>query len=352
MKESKIYEGQLSRGIAQLNLEPFRGSTVFVSGGKGMIGACLLDLLSHWNRHHEGNIHLIASTRNVDGTEVDSAVQWISWDSHQPLVFPHGTPPIDYIIHTASHADPVNFAKYPVDTLQGTITGTGHILDYALLEQLKRVIYLSSGEMYGQPEKDGQGYLKAFSEDFCGKLDHSNPRACYPVGKRGAEVLCQSYIRQYGLDVVIARLCHIFGPTMKESDSRASSEFLKNATAGKDIIMKSAGQLERSHCYVVDCVVALLLLLERGVSGEAYNVADATYQMTIREFAVKTAQYGGVNLVFERPSDMEAKGYSQVSRAVLTEDKIRALGWQPNTTEKKGSAIGDTVEILRKSGLS
>lgn len=347
MRTHPIYQEQLRRGIAQLNLEKLRDSTVFVSGGTGMIGACILDLLCFWNQEFQGNIHLVSSTRDVKTLQGSSLAQaqWISWDSVESLVFPPEIPTIDYIIHTASNADPVNFAQFPVDTLWGAVAGTGTVLEYARKHQSQRVLYLSSGEMYGNSEIDEQGMMMAFEEAYCGTLDHSNPRACYPVGKRAAEVLCQSYIRQFETDVVIARLCHIFGPTMKRSDSRASSEFLRHGMEGKPIVMKSAGLLERSHCYVVDCVVALFLLLERGISGEAYNVADARYQMTIREFAEQTARCSAVDLVFAHPSDMEVNGYSQVARAVLTSDKIKKLGWNPCTTS--GRAIEDTIKILK-----
>lgn len=135
---------------------------------------------------------------------------------------------------------------------------------------------------------------------------------------------------------------------MKGSDSRASSEFLRNGANGQPIVMKSAGLLERSHCYVVDCVSALLFLLDQGQTGEAYNVVDDSYQMTIRDFAKKTAECSGVDLVFEHPSDVEVKGYSQVTRAVLNGEKLKKLGWSPCATEGKGTAVSDTVTILKE----
>lgn len=349
MRNQPIYKAQLNQVVDFLDLKQYNGTTFFVSGGTGMIGTCVLDLLTFWNKEYEGTISIVASTRDVTKLEnrYASEVQWISWDSVQPLQLPPSVPVVDYIIHTASNADPINFSQYPVDTLCGAVVGTGAVLDYAQSHHTKRVLYLSSGEMYGNPALDAQGQMLPFTEDHCGVLDLSNPRSCYPEGKRAAEVLCQSYFRQYGTDVVIARLCHIFGPTMKYRDSRASSEFLRNAVRGKDIVLKSVGLLERSHCYVVDCVCALLFLLDKGSMGEAYNVADARYQMTIRDFAQKVAECSGVSLVFEDPTEAESKGYSQVTQAVLSVDKITELGWNYLDIEGKGNACKETVKILR-----
>ena len=207
---------------------------------------------------------------------------------------------------------------------------------------MQRFLFVSSGEMYGQPNAN----LDDFVEEYCGYVDHTSSRACYPTGKRAAEVLCQSYISQYNIDAVIVRPCHIFGPTMTRRDSRAVSEFLWNAVDGKDIVLKSAGLVERSHCYVVDAAKAILQVLIAGECGKAYNIADRQYEMTIRDFAKKAAHAGGCKVVFENPSDIEVQGYSKVSRAVLDSSRLEALGWKPEHDQL--SAIEKTVAILRE----
>ena len=245
------------------------------------------------------------------------------------------------MIHGASNADPVNFAKKPVDTLLANVLGTHELLEYGRCCGIKRFLYISSSEMYGQPDDS----VSDFAENYCGPINYSSPRSCYPAGKRAAELLCQSYISQYDMDAVIARPCHIFGPTMLQQDSRAVSEFLRNAVLGKDIVLKSAGLTERSHCYVADAAAAILLILLKGSKGEAYNIADPNYQMTIRTFAEAAAKAGNTKVIYESPNNMEAAGYSVVKRTVLDTSKLQNLGWRPR--DKEMSKIEMTVRILQ-----
>lgn len=304
--------------------EKLEGKTVLISGATGMLGSCLVDAIMVWNRQQAKPCKVIALGRNLEKARQRFEEYWnisgfvfIQNNVCKPL--DNLSEAVDFVVHAASHADPVNMAKYPVDTLLVNVLGTRNLMEYGLAHGMKRFLYVSSGEVYGQPNENQDD----FTEDHCGPLDLSNPRSCYPEGKRAAEVLCQSYRSQFGADVVIVRPCHLFGPTMSRQDSRAVVEFLWSAADGKNIVLKSDGLKERSHCYVVDAVQALLLVLEKGVSGEAYNIADKRYQMTIREFAERAAEAGGCKVVFDLPNDIERKGYSEISRQVLAEKKWR-----------------------------
>lgn len=129
-------------------------------------------------------------------------------------------------------------------------------------------------------------------------------------------------------------------------DSRAVSEFLRNAADGKDILLKSAGLVERSHCYVFDAASAILQVLTHGERGKSYNIADGQYQMTIREFAQRAALAGGTKVKYLHPTDVEARGYSNISRSVLDNSRLLGLGWKPRYSNP--SAIEETVSILRE----
>lgn len=344
---SKAYSAALQRVYTALDLSALCGTSVLVTGSTGMLGSCLVDALMQWNAKQAFPCRVIVSGRNEAAARARFTAyrdcpnfSFIRQDIIDPLKgFPDT---IDYIVHAASYADPVNFSRFPVDTLLSNVVGTDHLLQYGIAHGMMRFLYVSSGEMYGQPLLPGDD----FTEDYCGAVDHSNARSCYPAGKRAGEVLCQAYVRQYGSDAVIVRPCHLFGPTMTASDSRAASEFLRNAADGRDILLKSAGLVERSHCYVMDAVRALLLVLLSGKCGEAYNIADKVYQMRIRDFAEKAASAGGCRVMFANPNDLEAKGYSTVSRAVLDNAKLIALGWSPGSTGI--DAIRETVKILRE----
>lgn len=333
--------------LHRLNVEKLEGKEVLITGATGMIGSCLVDALMCWNQTREHPCRVIAVGRNRASAQerfplwwTDRQFQFLEQDVCQPL---RGFPEhVDYIIHAASNADPVRFALEPVDTILSNITGTNLLLEYGRTHGMKRFVYISSGEMYGQALEG----VDAFVEDYCGPVDHSSIRSCYPSGKRSAEVLCQSYISQYGVDAVIVRPCHIFGPTMTRRDSRAVSEFLWNAADGKDVVLRSVGLMERSHCYVVDCAQAILCVLARGECGQAYNIADPNYQMTVREFAQRAAAAAGRTVIFENPDKVQAAGYSKAKRAVLDSTKLQKLGWGPRS---EGCALKETIAILAES---
>ena len=232
------------------------------------------------------------------------------------------------MVHGASNASPKRYATDPVGTMKSNLGGGSNLLELAK-EKKARLLYISSGEVYG--EGDGSD----FTEDYSGYVDCLNPRACYPSSKRASETLCVSYKEQYGVDVVIARPCHIYGSDI-ERDDRAFAQFLRKAKAGEDILLKSDGSQVRSYCHVDDCASALLYILLRGINGKAYNIANRDSVLSIKELAELIAQTVGVKIMYDIPSNSESKGYSKVQRAVLDSSLLESLGWRPQISLKEG----------------
>ena len=159
--------------------------------------------------------------------------------------------PFDYMVHGASNASPKRYATDPVGTMKSNLGGGSNLLELTK-EKKARLLYISSGEVYG--EGDGSD----FTEDYSGYVDCLNPES-YPSSRMSSETLCVSYKEQYGVDVVIARPCHIYGSDI-ERDDRAFAQFLRKAKAGEDILLKSDGSQVRSYCHVDDCASALLYI--------------------------------------------------------------------------------------------
>ena len=225
-----------------------------------------------------------------------------------------------YIIHAASNASPNFFQQSPVEVMKSNLTGLCNMVEYGMKHQLQRMVYVSSGEVYGE----GDGSI--FTEQSSGYIDMLSPRACYPSSKRAAETLCASYCQEYGVEIVIARPCHTYGPYFTENDNRVYAQFIRNALKGEDIVMKSKGEQYRSWIYVVDCAAAILLLLTKGTSGEAYNVANAESNITIYQLAQKIATLCQRQVMMDI---QEGGNTTPITKAVFSTQKLEQLGWKP-----------------------
>lgn len=311
--------------------EKLSGCNILIVGATGLIGSCLVEiLLSRSNIDY----HVYASGRNEARANsrfkkyiTHPYFHFIKHDVMCPL---ESNLSFDYIIHAASNASPNFFASQPVEVIKSNIFGLSNLLEYGKAHELKRLLYVSSGEVYG--EGDG----RVFTEEYSGYVDSMKSRSCYPSSKRAAETLCASYSSEYGMDIVVARPSHTYGPYFTESDNRVYAQFIRNILRGEDIVMKSTGEQYRSWCYVVDCASALLYILLKGENGQAYNVADESSNITIKELAEMIAHIGGQKVVMQLPTDAEKAGYNIVKKSLFSTKKIKSLGWySAGTMEEK-----------------
>jgi nucleoside-diphosphate-sugar epimerase len=288
--------------------------------------------------------HVYASGRNADRANKrfmnnadDEGFRFIKYDVLKPL---ESDVQFDYIVHAASNASPNFFAQKPVEVIKSNIDGVINLMDYGRQHGMNRFLYLSSGEIYG--EGDG----RVFTEEYSGYVNCAIPRSCYPSSKRTAETLCVSYAAEYGADVVIARPCHVYGPHFTEQDNRVYAQFIRNVLQDEDIVMKSTGEQFRSWCYVVDCVSALLYILLNGACGEAYNIADANANISIRELAEIISAIGGKQVMIDLPDTEEKRGYNPVTKSIFSTKKLETLGWTPRTSIRDG--LEHTINELKQ----
>lgn len=316
------------------------GANILVTGSTGLIGGCLVEtLMMNPNRDY----HIYASGRNEERARLrfkdfadNEAFHFVKYDVLKPL---ESDVNFDFIIHAASNGSPNFFAQKPVEVMKSNFYGVAHLMEYGLSHGMKRMLYVSSGEVYG--EGDG----RVFTENYSGYVDCTKPRSCYPSSKRAAETLCVSYAAEYGVDVVIARPCHIYGPHFTELDNRVYAQFIRNVLRGEDIVMKSTGEQFRSWCYVVDCASALLYILLKGECGDAYNIADVQSNVSIRELAEIVANIGGKRVVVDVPNADEKRGFNVVKKSVFSTEKLELLGWRPQNHIKEG--LDKTINEIR-----
>lgn len=334
------------RAVSMMDLpwSSLHGTNILITGATGLIGGCLVEVLMS---RDDCDYHVYAAGRNAERAMTkfkafanNPRFHFVQYDVMHPL---EGDIRYDYIIHAASNASPNFFAKNPVEVMKSNILGVANLMDYGRTHGTRRFLYVSSGEVYG--EGDG----RIFTEDYSGYVDCTSPRSCYPSSKRAAETLCVSYADEYGSDVVIARPCHVYGPGFTESDNRVYAQFIRNVLRGEDIVMKSTGEQFRSWCYVLDCASALLYILLKGKNGNAYNIADESSNISIRELAEMIAEIGGKKVVIDLPDAGERKGYNVVTRSVFSTAKLQELGWQINGSMRE--KMRKVIETLRDKTL-
>lgn len=318
-------------------LEKLAGSRVLITGAGGLICSALVDLLVSLDM----DIQVYAAGRSIEKLQARFAhwgdrIRYLKYDALEPVAFEES---FDYYIHGASNASPKAYGTQPVETMLGNLLGMQNLLNHAKNHGCKRVLYVSSSEVYGR--KEGKD---PYHEQEYGFVDILNPRACYPSSKRAAETLCAAYTQEYGVDTVIVRPGHIYGPTSTPTDDRASSQFPRDVLAGKDIVMKSAGTQLRSYCYVLDCVSAMTAVLLNGEKGKAYNISNRNSLVTIRQMAEAFAEAAGRKIIFENPTDAEAKSYNLMDNSALDATSLEDLGWYGRFDLKSG--VQATLDAL------
>jgi len=346
--ENADYRADLDR-LASLPLpwERFANKNVLLSGAGGMIGSVFVDTLMVKNREGLG-CRIFALTRDLDAASArfslwteDRRLQILPCDVNRPLDLPLGR--ADFVLHLASNTHPMQYASSPVATVMTNVLGLDHLLSFAAEHGAERFAFASSNEIYGNSRED-----VPFREDDLGYLNCNTLRAGYPESKRCGEALCQAYRAETGLDVVIPRFTRSYGPTMRVSDTKALSQFIKKAAAGEDIVLKSAGEQHYSFTHASDAAAGLLYVLTLGQCSEAYNVADEASDTRLRDAAAICAAAAGTRVVFDVPEESESRGYSTAVNARLCGDKLKALGWKAWYTLQTG--LESTITALRESG--
>ena len=345
--EHELYLEDIDHVLSiDLPWEKLERKSILISGATGMIGSFLVDILMKKNKSGLG-CSVYALSRN----EQDFKSRFSQWADNKYLHFiKHDVlkplpitdlDVMDYVLHLASNTHPIQYATDPIKTITTNIYGLKNRLDFACDHHAVRFAFASSNEIYGE----NRGDTELFDESYCGYIDCNTSRAGYPESKRCGEALCQAYKAQKGLDVVIPRFTRSYGSTMRMTDSKAISQFLKRAVAEENIVLKSAGTQYYSYTYVADAVTGLMYVLLCGKNGEAYNISDTGSDITLKDLAAIIARIAGKRVVYEIPDELEASGYSKATKARLDGGKIRKLGWEANYDLQSG--IERTIHIMR-----
>lgn len=336
-KEHSLYQEDLKNILSIDGINTLKGKRILITGATGLIGLQMIDALMLF-----GDVTVYAVGRSREkaksrlGEYYDNP-NFLFIEQDVRNHFPNNLI-VDYIIPCASNTHPLAYSQYPIETILINVRGTEHALELASRCRAE-VLYPSTVEVYGNARGEDILY-----ENYTGNLNLNTHRSCYPESKRVSEALCQSYLEEKGVGVKIVRLSRIFGPTMIESDSKASSQFIKKALSGDDIVIKSKGDQFFSYTYVADAVAAMLYVMIHGENGNVYNISNRECNVHLKEFAQICSEFNGGDVVYNLPSYTEQKGFSIATQAILSNDKLISLGFKPKYSLK--DAIFRTCEIL------
>lgn len=242
--------------------------------------------------------------------------------------------PVDYVLHFASPASPVDYLKLPIQTLKVGALGTHNTLGLALAKKAKYLI-TSTSECYGDPEVSPQ------PETYWGRVNPIGPRGVYDEAKRFAEAIVMAYHRYHGVDTRIARIFNTYGPRMRLNDGRALPNFVHQALTAQPITVYGDGRQTRSFCYVSDLIEGIYGLMQSD-EHEPVNLGNPQ-EITILVFAEKIRALTGadVPIVFKPlPQDDPKQRCPDISKA------RRLLGWEPKINLDEGLRL--TLDFFQK----
>jgi dTDP-glucose 4,6-dehydratase len=301
-----------------------RGARLFITGGTGFIGCWLLESLRHADQYHQLGIEATVLTRDPEAFRLKAphlanypGFRFIPGD-----VCNFVTPPDEFthLIHAATDASADLNENDPRQMFDTVLQGTRRALDFAVEKAVGRVLFLSSGAVYGQQPWE----MERVSESWTGGPSCVDPRAAYAEGKRAAEMLCAIYQKQFGVKIAIARIFALLGPYLSLDIHFAAGNFIRDAIQGKSIIVNGNGSPCRSYLYASDLTIWLWHMLVRAEPGKPYNVGSDE-SVSIRELAEKVSVTLG-----------------HVGHQVLG---AQDLGWNP------GRYVPETGLIARDLGL-
>ena len=306
--------------------------TAVVTGGAGFLGSHLCDrLLSEGFKVICVDNLITGNINNISHLAGNENFSFVKHDITNYIFLPGN---IDYVLHFASPASPIDYLKLPIQTLKVGSLGTHKVLGLAK-EKKARMLLASTSEVYGDPNVHPQ------TEDYWGNVNPIGPRGVYDEAKRFAEAMTMAYHRYHGVETRIVRIFNTYGPRMRLDDGRVLPAFVGQALRGEDLTVFGDGSQTRSFCYVSDLVDGIFKLL---MSSEVnpVNIGNPA-EITIQQFAeeiIKLTDAKSKIIYKELPEDDPKIRQPNIERAK------KILGWTPKVDRSEGLKI--TLEYFKK----
>jgi len=313
---------------------------VLVTGAAGFLGSHLCDRFIKEGYYVIGMDNLITgSMRNIEHLMPLEQFEFYHQDVSKYI---HVPGPLDYILHFASPASPIDYLKIPIQTLKVGSLGTHNLLGLAKAKNA-RILVASTSEVYGDPLVHPQ------NEDYWGNVNPIGPRGVYDEAKRFQEAITMAYHTYHQLETRIIRIFNTYGPRMRLDDGRALPAFISQALRGEDLTVFGDGSQTRSFCYVDDLVEGIYRLLLSDYSNPV-NIGNPD-EITIKQFAeeiIKLTNTSQKIIYKDLPKDDPKQRQPDITRAK------EILGWTPKVSRAEGLKITYQyfLEVINKEKAS
>ena len=319
--------------------DELEGKTVLIAGGKGFLGTYFTSVLTKINETLSKPMKIIVLDSLITSKDkkdsVNQNIEFLEQDISKHFEIGGN---IDYIIHAASIASPPTYRKFPIKTVDVNYQGTKNLLEIAKEKKVRSMLFLSSSEIYGDPE------IFPTPESYVGKVSCTGPRACYDESKRLAETISILYFQQYKIPIKIARPFNVYGPYLNLDDGRIIPDFMNNAINKSQIIIHSDGSPTRSFCYVSDAIGGFFKLLLSKHDGiicnvgndeevSVKNVADTIKNIVAKPISIKIIESNDPNYTKDNPQrrcpdlSLIKKSVNYIPKIDLEEGLKRVYKW-------------------------
>lgn len=309
-----------------------RKKRVLITGAAGFLGSHLCDRFIKEGCEVVGIDNLL--TGNIKNIEHLFPLKEFEFYHHDITKYIHISGEVDYIMHFASPASPIDYLKMPIQTLKVGALGTHNVLGVALAKNA-RILVASTSEVYGDPQVHPQ------TEEYWGNVNPIGPRGVYDEAKRFLESITMAYHNAHGVETRIVRIFNTYGPRMRLDDGRALPTFMSQALRGEDITVFGDGSQTRSFCYVDDLVEGIYRLLLSDYH-KPVNIGNPE-EISLKDFAEEVAELvgGNSNIVYEPlPQDDPKQRKPDITKAK------DILGWEPRVGRSEG--LKRTLEYFKQ----
>ena len=297
---------------------------ILITGAAGFLGSHLCDRFIREGYEVVGMDNLITGDmRNIAHLQ---SLPEFTFVHHDVSTHIHFNGHLDFLLHFASPASPIDYLKIPIQTLKVGSLGTHNCLGLAMAKGA-RMLIASTSEVYGDPQVHPQ------TEEYWGQVNPVGPRGVYDEAKRFQEAMTMAYHRYHGLETRIVRIFNTYGPRMRLNDGRVLPAFIGQALRGEDLTIFGDGSQTRSFCYVDDLVEGIYRLLHSDYA-EPVNIGNPD-EITIRQFAEEIIQLTGTTqkIIYQPlPKDDPTQRQPDISKAKAI------LGWEPKVDRAEGLA--------------